>query len=339
MRGALAASAVIAAVGLAPAPATAAPPTNNSSGSGDPMQQYQQLSRQADQLNEQINNAQADLNKKNAEVAKANGDIAKAKSAGAAAQKLEDQFRGQVDQLTAASFEGARMSQLSALLTGTSAKDFLSKAEDLQDLAADNYAVLSNFQKAVNAAQAAQSRAEQDRQTAQRAASAAKDLLNQLNTKKAQLNTQIQKVDRALHSLSAQQQHALNTDIGPQGSFIAPAGVAGRAMEIALGERGVPYKYGGATPAGFDCSGLVMWAYAQAGMGGLPHSAAGQQDMGVAVSRADLRPGDLVFFGSPAYHVGIYVGNGEMVNAPQSGEVVRVEPLFSGFSGGRRLGN
>jgi cell wall-associated NlpC family hydrolase len=337
MRGALAASAIITAVGLTSTPATAAPPTN-SSGSGDPMQQYQQLSKQADQLNEQINNAQADLNAKNAQVAKARADIDTAKAAETSALAKENQFRGQVDKLTDASFEGARMSQLSALLTGTSARDFLNKAEDLQDLASDSHTVMSQFTAAVDAAQAAEQRAEQDQQTAQNAANAAQTLLNQLNTQKAQLHQQIQQVDKALHNLTSQQQVSLSTDIGPQGSYIAPPGIAGRAMEEALAQRGKPYQYGGAGPNVFDCSGLVDYAYALAGMPGLPHSAAALQNMGVAVSRADLRPGDLVFFGNPAYHVGIYVGNGMMVNAPQSGEVVRVEPLFSGYSGARRLG-
>jgi cell wall-associated NlpC family hydrolase len=110
-------------------------------------------------------------------------------------------------------------------------------------------------------------------------------------------------------------------------------------MKEALAQRGKPYQFGGAGPNVFDCSGLVDYAYALAGRPGLPHSAAALQGMGVAVSRADLRPGDLVFFGSPAYHVGIYVGNNEMVNAPDSGSVVRVETIFSGYSGARRLGS
>jgi cell wall-associated NlpC family hydrolase len=164
-------------------------------------------------------------------------------------------------------------------------------------------------------------------------------VLAQLNAKKQQLHKQITKVDEALHSLSSAQQESLNTDVGPQGSYVAPSGVAGQAMQEALAQRGKPYRFGGAGPNNFDCSGLVDYAYALAGMPGLPHSAAALQGMGVSVSRSQLQPGDLVFFGSPAYHVGIYVGNNEMVNAPETGEVVRVEPLFSGYSGARRLGS
>jgi cell wall-associated NlpC family hydrolase len=332
MRGALAAGAVIAAVGLAPS-ATAAPPGNNN----DPMQNYQQLSQQAAQLGEQINNAQADLNNKNAQVAKATGDIANAKAAEQTALQQENQFRGQVDELTDASFEGARMSQLSALLTGTSAKDFLNKAEDLQALAADNFAVLDQYNKAITAAQAAQTRGEQDQKTAQQAADAAQTLLNQLNQQKQQLTQQLAQANAALHQLSAQQQHAVSTDTGPQGSFIAPPGIAGAAMNVALAQRGKPYQWAGSGPNSFDCSGLVDYAYAQAGYPGLPHSSEALQTMGVADPTPQV--GDLVFFGNPAGHVGIYVGNNEMVDAPYTGAVVRIDPLYSGFSGARRLGS
>jgi cell wall-associated NlpC family hydrolase len=303
------------------------------------MQQFQQLSKQADKLNEQINNAKVDLQRTNAQVTKANADIATAQRAEKAALAQEEHFHGQVDKLTDASFEGARLNQLSALLTGTSTRDFLERATDLQDIAADNFATLDQFAKAANAAKAAEQRAVHDKQAAQTAQTAAKTLVTKLNTQHAQLDTQIQKVDKALHELSATQQESLNTDTGPSGAFVAPSGIAGSAMQFALDQRGKPYQYGGSGPSSFDCSGLVDYAYMLAGMGGLPHSAAALQGMGVAVSRADLEPGDLVFFGSPAYHVGIYVGNGEMVNAPDSGSVVRVEPIFSGYSGARRLGS
>jgi cell wall-associated NlpC family hydrolase len=337
MRGALAATAVIATVGLTPSPATAAPPATNPP-AGDPMQQYQQLSHQADALNEQINNAKVDLANKQAQAQKAGGDLASAKQAEAVAQAQEDKYRGQVDALTDASFEGARFNQLSALLTGTSTKDYLNRASDLQALATDNYDAMNQFEAAINAAKTAEQRAEKDSHTTQTAADAANALLQQLSNQRQQLAAQITQVNAALHRLTSTQQASLNTDTGPAGSYIAPPGVAGAAMQVALSQRGKPYSYGGAGPSYFDCSGLVLYSYAMAGMGGLPHSAAAQSSMGMAVSRANLQAGDLVFFGSPAGHVGIYVGGGMMVDAPSSGQVVKVEPLFSDYSGARRLG-
>ena len=97
-------------------------------------------------------------------------------------------------------------------------------------------------------------------------------------------------------------------------------------MPIALRYLGIPYQWGGASPAtGFDCSGFVMYVFAQIGIS-LPHFAAAQYGMGVSVSRALLQPGDLVFF-DQLDHVGIYIGAGQFVHAPHTGDVVRVGSL------------
>ena len=108
----------------------------------------------------------------------------------------------------------------------------------------------------------------------------------------------------------------------------APAGAAG-AIAAALSQQGVPYRWGGATPGkGFDCSGLIMWAYAQVGRG-LPHSSRSLYSMTRRISAEQLQPGDLVFGGSPVHHVGLYIGNGQMVHAPHSGDVVKVSGIYS----------
>jgi cell wall-associated NlpC family hydrolase len=123
---------------------------------------------------------------------------------------------------------------------------------------------------------------------------------------------------------------------------VAPVGLpsGGSSADITIAQRylGVPYVWGGASPSGFDCSGLVMYVFAQLGVS-LPHNAAMQFGCCTPVSRAALEPGDLVFYGySPAtiHHVGIYVGNNTMIDAPCTGCVVRYDTLFSDFySGGR----
>jgi cell wall-associated NlpC family hydrolase len=79
-----------------------------------------------------------------------------------------------------------------------------------------------------------------------------------------------------------------------------------------------------------------MYVYAQLGVS-LPHYAASQYTYGTHVSRDQLEPGDLVFFGSPIHHVGIYVGNGDMINAPHTGAVVRIQPLNSDYAGATRI--
>jgi cell wall-associated NlpC family hydrolase len=255
-----------------------------------------------------------------------------------AAQDRANTYLIQVDQLAGASYEGARFNQLSALLTGTSARDYLNRATDLQALATDNFDAMNKLGAAVDAARQAGTRARNDLRTAQDATTAATALKAQLVQQGEALQAQLMPLIAARNRLSPQQQ-AMLASIGVQGVFIAPDGIRGAAMTIALAQRGKPYLWAGAGPDNFDCSGLVLYAYAQAGMAGLPHSAAAQADLGVPVAQADLQAGDLVFFDNPIGHVGIYVGDGLMVDAAHFGTVVRVEPLFPGFAGARRLGS
>jgi cell wall-associated NlpC family hydrolase len=103
-------------------------------------------------------------------------------------------------------------------------------------------------------------------------------------------------------------------------------GKAAQALRLAMGKIGSPYVWGAAGPSSFDCSGLVMWAYRQVGIS-LPHYTGAQWNAGTHVSRSQLQPGDLVFFYSDLHHMGIYVGNGKMLHAPQTGDVVKIASM------------
>ena len=109
-------------------------------------------------------------------------------------------------------------------------------------------------------------------------------------------------------------------------------------VSAALSQLGVPYKWAGSSPGeGFDCSGLTMWAYAQAGVS-LPHNAAAQHGMGTPVDRSNLQPGDLVFFTGDS-HMGMYIGGGQFVHAPHTGDVVKISNLdgYPGYNGAVRV--
>ena len=124
----------------------------------------------------------------------------------------------------------------------------------------------------------------------------------------------------------------------------APPEVSGAAAGYALKMVGKPYRYGGASPSGFDCSGLVYFSYRQAGME-IPHSTERQREVSSSIRRSSLRRGDLVFFdleGKKSSHVAIYLGDGRFVHAPSSGKHVRTDRLDAPywkkhFSGARRL--
>ena len=125
----------------------------------------------------------------------------------------------------------------------------------------------------------------------------------------------------------------------PEGT-VAPPSQFGGVVGIAMRYLGVPYVWGGASPAGFDCSGLVMYVYAQLGVS-LPHYTGAQWNMGVPVSRSDLQPGDLVFFDGLG-HVGIYIGGDQFIHAPHTGDVVKISSLNEGwyaatYVGARRI--
>ena len=111
------------------------------------------------------------------------------------------------------------------------------------------------------------------------------------------------------------------------------------AAQIAARYLGVPYVWGGASPGGFDCSGLVMYVYAQLGIS-LPHYTVAQWSATIPISSSDLAPGDLVFFDGLG-HVGIYIGGGEFIHAPHTGTVVQVASLggdwAAAFVGARRV--
>jgi cell wall-associated NlpC family hydrolase len=115
-----------------------------------------------------------------------------------------------------------------------------------------------------------------------------------------------------------------------------PAG-SSPAVDVAQQYLGVPYVWGGESPSGFDCSGLVQYVYGQLGVD-LPRTAAEQARVGQPVAGlADARPGDLLAFHDPVDHIGIYAGNGLMVVAPKTGDVVKVQPVYDQPTAIRRV--
>jgi peptidoglycan DL-endopeptidase CwlO len=125
----------------------------------------------------------------------------------------------------------------------------------------------------------------------------------------------------------------------PEGSIVAPPNVHGGVVGIAMRYLGVPYVWGGSSPNGFDCSGLVVYAFAQIGIS-LPHSTYALWNVGSPVSRDQLQPGDLVFF-SGLGHMGIYIGGGQFIHAPHTGDHVKISSMSgyysSNYVGARRF--
>ena len=143
---------------------------------------------------------------------------------------------------------------------------------------------------------------------------------------------------KAAADAAAAAQNGGGTSTGGGGGTVVDPGGTGNSGVVGIAQRylGVPYVYGGASPSGFDCSGLTMYCYAQVGVG-LSHGATDQQHASTPVPLSALQPGDLVFFGSASYsyHVGIYVGGGSMIHAPHTGAVVSYGSIGGAWIGGR----
>jgi cell wall-associated NlpC family hydrolase len=153
-------------------------------------------------------------------------------------------------------------------------------------------------------------------------AAAAQDLLDELEAEAA----------------AAREQRASRSAERPAPAPAAVSGSAAAAVDFALAQVGKSYVYGAAGPDSYDCSGLTMMAWRAAGVS-LPHSSSAQMSSGPSVSSSDLQPGDLVFYYSPVSHVGIYIGNGQIVHAANPSTDVQVAPVFSmPFSGAVRPG-
>lgn len=222
----------------------------------------------------------------------------------AAETKLKQQESAAQAQLD--SLNSARQAVVAASAQLTSAQQKVSgeiAQLKAQELAAEEAAAAAAAAKRAAAAQAAQQRA------AQLAAEAA-----QLQASQPQASTV-----------------SVNYTPPPVGSGAAGAV---RAAESRVGDW---YQWGAAGPNTFDCSGLVMWAYAQVGIS-LPHYSGAQYDDTTHIPMSDLQPGDLVFFSNPGEHVAMYVGNGDIIEAPHTGAQVHIVPMYSGFTLAGRVG-
>jgi cell wall-associated NlpC family hydrolase len=220
-----------------------------------------------------------------------------------------------------------------SLVSSGSPQTFLDQAASLNEVAeydANQVAYADAAQRAVAAAQAvhnaqvAQQRATVSTLTSEK--SQIQGLLSQQNALLGRLKASQRAALAAHQNATTQHEVALRTSYNPPAYNGAASGRAAIAIRYAYAQLGKPYQWAGAGPDTFDCSGLTMRAWGAAGVG-LPHSAAGQQAMLPSVSLSALEPGDLVFFGDPAFHVAIYIGNGEIIQAPHTGAVVEISSL------------
>jgi len=176
-------------------------------------------------------------------------------------------------------------------------------------------------------------RAEEADSTAQRSCDETRDRVEAEEGRIAELGAEVERLEAAALERAARDGSDSGSQSRSAAGATAPApattpvpaasGSAGAAVQFALAQVGKPYAWGGSGPSSYDCSGLTSAAWAAAGVS-LPHNSGMQYSATSRVSRSALQPGDLMFFGSPIHHVAMYIGNGQMVEAPRSGLSVRV---------------
>jgi cell wall-associated NlpC family hydrolase len=325
----LSGGAMIAVVGLVPTTSAQAEPNID-----DVQARVDRLYHEAEQASERYNDAKIRLDDLRDDLGSLQADQRRQDARMEAA-------RHQVQDSIVRQYEGQSLSAVSQVVVSDDPQQFLaqlstmSSYNDLQSQLFDDYATEA---KALDIRRAA---------TERRAAQVA-DLTKQLGADKATIDKKLAEAKDLLGDLEAEQREAIASrdtvsrptePATPTATAPAPvSGSASAAISYAMAQVGDAYVYGAAGPDAFDCSGLTMMAWAQAGVA-LPHSSSAQYSSGTHVSSSDLRPGDLVFYYSPISHVGMYIGNGMIVHAANPSSGVTVAPVFSmPFSGAVRPG-
>lgn len=302
-------SALIAAVGFMPStPANAEPDIK------DVQARVDRLYREAEQASERYNEAKLELTSLKRDLGLLKADQ------GRQDDRLE-KVRRQVQDSVIRQYEGQSLSAMGQVVLSDDPQKFLSQLStmsaynDMQDQLFDDYATeLKSLDIRSDA-------------TAKRAAQVA-TLEQELGDEKDTIDKKLAEAKTLLGELQAKEREEILSRGSTRTPSVSASGRAAAAVSYAMAQVGKAYVYGAAGPNAFDCSGLTMMAWAQAGVS-LPHSSSAQYSSGPHVAESDLQPGDLVFYYSPISHVGMYIGNGLIVNAENPSSGVRVTGLHS----------
>ncbi|WP_220097466.1 peptidoglycan hydrolase RipC [Mycolicibacterium pulveris] len=318
----------------------------------DALAKLHELSREAEQTTEAMHSAQLDLENKlaaqHAAEAKHAADLAAFESARAELAT----FQTAVNKVAAAEYMGGRTAGMDAMLTASSPQGLIDQLSVQRVMATEMSAQMTNFRETSAKAALAEQASAKSAAEAKTAAEQAAAVRAELQAKQSQLQIQIAVVKAQYEALTPHQREELAA-VPPAPPVPAPApggdpaviaappapgaippgdmappvgGHTGTVIQAALSRIGSPYSWGGSGPNAFDCSGLVMWAFQQAGIA-LPHSSQALARGGQPVSVDQMQPGDIVNYYSDASHSAIYIGDGMMVHASTYGTPVRVAPV------------
>jgi cell wall-associated NlpC family hydrolase len=287
-----------------------------------------QVEQQINSLQGQIDQVGQQYDAVSQQVASGKLQLAAVQKQSANAQSQYQTAQGKLRQIAVAAFETSNQSSTAALLTSGDPAQVLAQASLIQDLGNQHNAQVTQFLAAAQRASSAEA-------NVQRAQQGIDQLQSQLATKKQHLDSLLSQDNTLLSSLNNQAIAAAAAAAGVgggSGTFITSATYtgptntpAGKAVQFVYEQLGKPYLWGGAGPGAFDCSGLVQAAWAAAGVS-IPRTTYEQVAALPSIPRASLQPGDLIFLNGDT-HVAMYVGSGMIIDAPRTGEVIRMLPL------------
>ena len=281
------------------------------------------LYHQAEQASERYNNARLEMKKAQTRLTALQDDLDRQ-------QAKVDDVRAQVAKAVVSQYQGQALSSTTQVLLSQNPDAFLNQLTTVSEYNDQQGQMMADF--AVQAKQLEMRQAAAQRELDRIAATK-----KELGQEKAEIDDKAAKAKELLGRLKDRAASASRS--GARVPVDVPAsGRAGAAVSYAMSQVGDAYVYGASGPSAYDCSGLTMMAWAQAGVS-LPHSSGGQMGSGAPVSQSQLQPGDLVFYYSPVSHVGMYIGNGMIVHAANPGSGVTTAPVNSmPYSGAVRPG-
>lgn len=290
----------------------------------EPEQDLDSVQKKVDSLSETVSKVTEDYDEARVHLADAKRKVASLKKQANTKQVEVERLRKSISLLAASAYMGGA-SDLAALATAKTPQDFVDKAASLEQLSTQDHRQIAKFGQANRMLTVQRRAADSALEDQQKIAKRIKD-------KRSTIVATLGKQKRLLERLEAAGRTDNRASRGDRPNVDLPpaSGRAGAAIAFAQQQLGKPYQWGGAGPGSYDCSGLTMAAWQRGGVS-LPHSSRSQQSSGPSVSRSQLAPGDLVFFGSPVHHVGLYVGGGKMIHAPNSGEVVKYTSINESY--------
>jgi peptidoglycan DL-endopeptidase CwlO len=312
------------------------------------LQEKQQLVTKIETIDNQIATAMGEIKDNETEIKGIQTDIKTVeKEVKASEQKLADQQNHYNDRLRAMYMSGSN-SYIGVLLEADGISDFIARVEAVKTVITYDQKVMSelNTAKAELDSKQAALKEKNDKVVAAKAENEQK--LTALNKNKKDLDKMLASYKGYANVTDGSSQNlalaatSVNAIAASASTITASRGAAAVSSSAVVAYAsnfiGTPYAWGGNGPSTFDCSGFTTYVFKHFGIS-LPRTAAGQQGVGTAIAQSNLQPGDLVFFGSPAFHVGIYVGNGCYIHAPKTGDVVKISSLSgrTDYSGARRV--